>query len=248
MEKRKRNKKGKRNWLINSLIIILFLIGLALIFNKPIRNMLIATNSNHYQLHKVSREKIEKNQKAEASFDFSAVKSVDFQSVVSSQFDRQPLPVVGGIAIPELGINLPIFRGVGNTSLLYGAGTMKADQVMGQGNYTLAGHNMTGFNSDLSILFTPLENAKTGMVIYVTDKENIYEYKIDKINMVTPEHVEVLDDTPGKTEITLVTCADVEATHRIIVHGTFVNKTAFANAPASMTNAFEKKYNQIKNF
>ncbi len=38
---------------------------------------------------------------------------------------------------------------------------MKADEVMGEGNYSLAGHNMTGFTSDLSILFTPLEKAKS---------------------------------------------------------------------------------------
>ncbi len=34
------------------------------------------------------------------------------------------LPVVGNIAIPEVGINLPIFKGLGNTTeLTYGAGT-----------------------------------------------------------------------------------------------------------------------------
>lgn len=243
-----KNKKRKYNWLLNTFIVLLFIVGLVLIFNKPIRNMMIATKSNHYQLQNVSKEKIEKNKKADVSFDFAAVKSVDFQSVLSNQFDSQPLPVIGGIAIPELNINLPIFKGVGNTSLLYGAGTMKGDQVMGEGNYTLAGHNMTGFTSDLSILFTPLEKAKAGMSIYVTDKNNVYQYKIDKIDVVTPEHVEVLNDTPGKKEITLVTCADAEATHRIIVHGTFVDEKAYDKVTDSVKNAFEKKYNQINNF
>lgn len=250
MEERTKNKNKKRkyNWLLNTFIVLLFIVGLVLIFNKPIRNMMIATKSNHYQLQNVSKEKIEKNKKADVSFDFAAVKSVGFQSVLSNQFDSQPLPVIGGIAIPELNINLPIFKGVGNTSLLYGAGTMKADQVMGEGNYTLAGHNMTGFTSDLSILFTPLEKAKAGMSIYVTDKNNVYQYKIDKIDVVTPEHVEVLNDTPGKKEITLVTCADAEATHRIIVHGTFVDEKAYDKVTDSVKNAFEKKYNQINNF
>ncbi|AFW91663.1 sortase SrtA [Lactococcus cremoris subsp. cremoris UC509.9] len=250
MEERTKNKNKKRkyNWLLNTFIVLLFIVGLVLIFNKPIRNMMIATKSNHYQLQNVSKEKIGKNKKADVSFDFAAVKSVDFQSVLSNQFDSQPLPVIGGIAIPELNINLPIFKGVGNTSLLYGAGTMKGDQVMGEGNYTLAGHNMTGFTSDLSILFTPLEKAKAGMSIYVTDKNNVYQYKIDKIDVVTPEHVEVLNDTPGKKEITLVTCADAESTHRIIVHGTFVDEKAYDKVTDSVKNAFEKKYNQINNF
>ncbi len=51
-----------------------------------------------------------------------------------------------------------------------------------------------------------------------------------------------------KKEITLVTCADAEATHRIIVHGTFVDKTSYDKATDTMKNAFETKYNQIKNF
>ena len=248
MQGQKKGKRRKYNWLLNTVIALLFIVGLILIFNKPIRNVLIATNSNRYQLHNVSKEKIEKNKKADVSFDFSAVKSVDFQSVISNEFNSQPLPVIGGIAIPDLNINLPIFRGVGNTSLLYGAGTMKANQVMGKGNYTLAGHNMTGFTSDLSILFTPLEKAKAGMSIYITDKDKIYQYKIDKTEVVTPDHIEVLNDTPGKTEISLVTCADAEATHRIIVHGTFVDETAFDKASDSVKNDFTKKYNQIKNF
>ena len=41
----------------------------------------------------------------------------------------QKLPVVGGIAIPEVGINLPIFKGLGNTELTYGAGTMKEKEI-----------------------------------------------------------------------------------------------------------------------
>lgn len=135
MKKEKNNNKHKkRNWLINTLIVILFVVGMVLVFNKPIRNMLIAWNSNRYQLNNISRQKIEQNKNADVSFDFAAVRSVDFQSVLANQLNRQPLPVIGGIAIPDLGVNLPIFRGVGNTSLLYGAGTMKPDQVMGQGN------------------------------------------------------------------------------------------------------------------
>ena len=75
MEERTKNKNKKRkyNWLLNTFIVLLFIVGLVLIFNKPIRNMMIATKSNHYQLQNVSKEKIEKNKKADVSFDFAAV-------------------------------------------------------------------------------------------------------------------------------------------------------------------------------
>lgn len=84
----------------------------------------------------------------------------------------QQLPVIGGIAIPELGINLPIFKGLGNTELIYGAGTMKEEQVMGgENNYSLASHHIFGITGSSQMLFSPLERAQNGMSIYLTDKE-----------------------------------------------------------------------------
>lgn len=79
------------------------------------------------------KNRIEQNKKEKSSFDFSELKSVDCQSVLSNQFNLQDLPVIGGIAVPDLKINLPIFKGVDNTSLLYGAVTIKEEEVMGKG-------------------------------------------------------------------------------------------------------------------
>ncbi|MEY8443687.1 MULTISPECIES: class A sortase [Lactococcus] len=240
----KKKKSGKRI-VINFLIVVLFLVGLVLVFNKPIRNWLIGLNSSHYQINNVTRETIKENKEAEATFDFDSVESISFEQVLRDQMNRQAMPVIGGIAIPEVGINLPIFKGLANANLAFGAGTMKEDQVMGQGNYALASHNVTGFTSNTNLLFTPLERAKKGMVIYVTDKNNIYQYRITEVFVVSPEHSEVIDDRPGKTEITLVTCADPGAINRIIVHGTFEKKVAFDDATADMSSAFERSYNQI---
>lgn len=238
-------KKSWKRRLSNLLIILLLVIGLVLVFNKPIRNWLIGLNSRHYQINNVTRETIKENKDAEGNFDFDSVESISFEQVLRHQMNRQNMPVIGGIAIPEVGINLPIFKGLANENLAFGAGTMKEDQVMGQGNYALASHNVTGFTSDTSLLFTPLERAKKGMVIYVTDKNNVYQYRISEVFVVSPEHSEVIDDTPGKTQITLVTCADPGAINRIIVHGTFEKKVAFNEATEDMKSAFERSYNQI---
>lgn len=73
--------------------------------------------------------------------------------------------------------------------------------------------------------------------------KNIYQYKINNVSNVTPEHVKIINDTPGKTEITLVTCTDADATHhRTIVHGTYVDKALFNKVTSEMKNAFERKY------
>ena len=117
-----------------TLCLVLLLLGLALIFNKSICNFLIGHQSNHYQINKVSKKKIKDNQNAKVTYDFSAVEPVTVESVLKTQSANVDLPVIGGIAIPDLGINLPIFKGLGNTELSYGAGTMKEYQVMGGQN------------------------------------------------------------------------------------------------------------------
>ena len=247
MSKDKKNKatKKRRKWLDILrwvLIVVLLVVGLALIFNKSIRNTVIAWNTNKYQVSKVSKKTIEKNKEAKTSFDFDTVKSISTESVLQAQMDAQELPVVGGIAIPEVGINLPIFKGLGNTELTYGAGTMKEDQVMGgENNYSLASHHVFG-----DMLFSPLDKAKEGMKIYLTDKNKVYTYVISEVKVVQPTEVAVVDDTPGKSEVTLVTCTDAEATQRTIVKGELKSQVDFDKASSDIIEAFNKSYNQFQ--
>lgn len=99
---RRRQKRRKMSFARGILVVLLLIIGLALLFNKPIRNTLIAWNSNKYQVTKVSKKTIKKNKEAKSSFDFQAVQPVSTESVLQAQMDAQQLPVIGGIAIPEL--------------------------------------------------------------------------------------------------------------------------------------------------
>ncbi|NRG68614.1 class A sortase [Streptococcus suis] len=246
MAKREQKKKNKGSFWRNFLALILVLISLALIFNTSIRNMVIAWNSNKYQVSNVTKEEIVENQSAETTFDFEQVQSVSTEAVMKAQWESQQLPVIGGIAIPDLKINLPIFKGLSNVALMYGAGTMKESQVMGQGNYSLASHHVFGMAGASETLFSPLENAKEGMKIYVTDKENIYIYNVRSVQSVTPESVYVIEDTEGKNEITLVTCEDAAATMRTIVQGDLESVIAYDGAPSETLKYFEQSYNQIQ--
>ena len=252
MSKGNKNKtpKKRRKWLEVlrwSLIVVLLVVGLALIFNKSIRNTVIAWNTNKYQVSNVSKKTIDKNKEAEASFDFDTVKSISTESVLQAQMDAQDLPVIGGIAIPEVGINLPIFKGLGNTELTYGAGTMKETQVMGgENNYALASHHVFGIAGASDMLFSPLDRAKKGMKIYLTDKNKVYTYVISEVTVVQPTEVAVVDDTPGKSEVTLVTCTDAEATQRTIVKGVLKTQVDFDKASSDIIEAFNKSYNQFQ--
>ncbi len=246
MKRQRNSKKKKGNFLRNTFIILLILISLALIFNTSIRNMIIAWYSNHYQISNISKEDIETNKNAEVTFDFNQVQSISTEAVLKAQWEAQQLPVIGGIAIPDLGINLPIFKGLSNVALMYGAGTMKEDQVMGQGNYSLASHHIFGIAGASETLFSPLYKAQPGMKIYITDKQTIYVYVIQTVETLEPERVDVIDDYPGKTEITLVTCEDAEATMRTVVGGELESSMAFEGAPEEILKYFEKSYNQVQ--
>ncbi|HFR3816243.1 TPA: class A sortase, partial [Streptococcus suis] len=240
MSKRENKKKRKGSFWRNLLTVVLILISLALIFNTSIRNFIIGWNTNKYQISNVTTEDIEKNKQAETTFDFDQVQSISTEAILAAQWDAQRLPVIGGIAVPELGINLPIFKGVFNTSLMYGAGTMKENQEMGKGNYALASHHIFGVTGAADVLFSPLDRAKNGMKIYITDKTNVYTYVIDSVEIVSPESVYVIDDVEGRTEVTLVTCTDYNATQRIIVKGVLESTTPYNETAKDILDSFNK--------
>lgn len=238
---------GKKHHVLRRVIPILcIVIGLCFVLFRPIRNSLLAWQTNKYQITNISKKTIVENQTKEANYDYSSVDTVSLSTILDAQMNSQDLSVIGGIAIPDLSINLPIFKGVGNAELSFGAGTMKENQQMGVGNYALASHHVFGIDGSSNMLFSPLVNAKEGMSIYLTDKEYIYTYKISQVYEVDPTAVEVVNDTEGVTEVTLVTCTDEQATARIIVKGSYVKKTKYSKATKAMKKAFSLTYNQIQ--
>ena len=246
--KKTKNKKSKenkrRNLFINILAGFLILLSLALIFNSKIRDIFLVWNTNKYQVNQVTKENIDENLKSEGNFDFDSVKSISSEAVLASQWDAQKLPVIGGIAIPEVEINLPIFKGLDNVNLFYGAGTMKPDQKMGEGNYSLASHHIFTAENASQMLFSPLVNAKAGMKIYLTDKDKVYTYEITEVKHVTPDRVDEIEDREGVKEITLVTCVDYNATERIIVKGDFKEVKAYSETSDDILSAFNQPYKQ----
>ena len=243
--KKIKSKKNKsRNLFLNILAGFLILLSLALIFNSKIRDLFMVWNTNKYQVSQVTKEKIEENKETEGNFDFDSVKSISSEAVLAAQWDAQQLPVIGGIAIPEVEINLPIFKGLDNVNLFYGAGTMKANQKMGEGNYSLASHHIFTAENASQMLFSPLVNAKAGMKIYLTDKDKVYTYEIREVKHVTPDRVDEIEDREGVKEITLVTCVDYNATERIIVKGDFKEVKAYSETSDDILNAFNQPYKQ----
>lgn len=229
-----KNKKNS-NWLTNIFLLTLLFIGMALIFNEQIKDYLVQLTDARYSITHMTKDELKKNNKKKVSFDFAAVKPMSTESVVASQITRKDLPVIASVAVPSVSINLPIFKGVDNVSLLYGAGTLFPDQKMGQGNYALASHRA----SNPKLLFTPLENMNLGAKIYLTDLENIYTYKAFYKEKVAPDYTQLLNVKKNKRIVTLITCGDMEGTTRLVVQGKLKKVTPMKEATDEMRSAFD---------
>lgn len=244
-KKRKPEKKKKsriKNWLLNIFLLLLLLAGLALIFNNQIKNAVIQWSGQKYAVANITPTTIKKNKEStNVTFDFADAESVSTEAVIKAQLSDAALPVVGGIAVPRVGINLPIFKGVANDVLLSGAGTMKEDQEMGAGNYALASHRCY----DPTLLFTPIDKMKIGDTIYVSDLENVYTYKTTFKEIVAPEQTDLIEDIPNKKLITLVTCGDFDAVTREIVQGELESITPMKEATPEMLSAFQIDRNDL---
>lgn len=238
---RKRTKKSKVSVWRKVLALILLVIGAALLALNPVKNMLIEEGTEANRISHLTKEKIEKNKQREVTYNFDDIESIDAAGVVlerlSGEAKASELPTVGAIAVPELGINIPIHLGVSNAGMLIGAGTLKPNQEMGKGNYTLASHHAL----DPDLLFGPLLRSEMGQKIYLTDLENVYEYEIDFIEHVPAEAVYLLDETEEDI-VTLVTC-DAGFVNRVVVRGTLTNEVKFEKADKKVLDAFDVEQN-----
>ena len=200
---------------------ILLLVGVALLLVQPAQTYMLqqGVTASLEQSKEITRAEVAENEERteDVTFKFEDVEPLSLENVVKYQNQGQSGRYsLGQIAIPELNMRIPIYKGVSNYVLATGAGTLKENQKMGEGNYALASHNYFG---DKTILFSPLVDAKQGMKIYTTDLENIYEYEITSVDIIEPTKVSVIYDQKDKTEITLITCDDLNATNRYCVKG-----------------------------
>ncbi len=215
----------KRNKLKLALLLCVLIIGLLLISITPIQNVLIARMSDQFNAVEYSTDDIKRNNQLDADFEFEAVQSLSIAEVLQAQIKASKMPVIGSIAVPSVHMQLPILKGVGNAVLAIGAGTMKPNQQLGQGNYALAGH----YFEEKDILFSPLYQAQIGDIIYVTDMSNVYEYQLATKKIIAATDVYIVDDIPNQTTLTLITCAE-KGSKRLALQADFVQSYSLENA------------------
>lgn len=229
---RENNKKLKI--LKNIALLMVLFIGILLLFHNSIENRLVSMGTDSMKIDTISASEIEKNNEENTSFNFEEVEELDLKTILKANLNKDDISVIGAISIPSVNLNLPIGKGTSGYTLALTAGTMKENQVMGEGNYALAGHNMD--REDL--LFSPLFQVKKGAAVYLTDLKYVYEYQIDEQRTIEATAIEVLDDIEGKKVLTLITC-DNNGEARLLTRAHFVKKIAIKEASNEVKEAFQ---------
>lgn len=153
-----------------------------------------------------------------SSLDFSlwSEKRINaYKAALGMKFD-EPLAV---LAIPRIGLEVPVFEGTDDLILNRGAGRIVGTARPGQaGNIGIAGHR-DGF-------FRGLKDIRSGDRIELRAPSGESVYRVDDIEIVQPTDVTVLRNRANPS-LTLVTCYPFyfvgDAPQRYIVHASIVD-------------------------
>lgn len=190
---------------------------------------------------KILKDKGFRVDQGEVSYDFSNIKPLTSDTLALQSFKdfitqtNHQLPLIAGMYQPDQGINLPVFKGVSDEKMTYGAGTLKPYQVLGQGNYVVASHRARQRGQ----LFEPLERLEVGQKVYMTDLDKIYSYTVIENKVIDSEDLSILADQ-NRPQLTLLTCLapheDSSKRRAVICNLDF--STSFNHADKSIQQAF----------
>jgi sortase A len=133
--------------------------------------------------------------------------------------------LMGRIQIPSITVDLPIFHGTSDDTLLEGIGHLEgtALPIGGKGTHAvLTGHR--GLAS--ATMFTNLNRVKVGDEFTVSTFGRILTYKVIRTQVVNPDQTKSLAPVIGQDLVTLVTCTPLGInSQRIFVTGTRIQPT-----------------------
>ena len=127
--------------------------------------------------------------------------------------------IMGYITIQKIGVELPIYHGTGEGVLQVAAGHLEGSSlpVGGAGTHAVISAHR-GLPS--AKLFTNLDELEVGDTFTVTVLDRVLTYEVDRISIVLPNETDLLQPTPGKDYLTLMTCTPYGInTHRLLVRG-----------------------------
>ena len=223
--------------------LLLLLVGIVMMVYQAWPIVQVYLNQRDVAVTNYTAEEIQDNQadQSNGQFDFNEVRNVSAAEVNQVRSDiasgEADLDVLGAVAIPNANLNTAVIKGMSDAAMVSGAGTMFPDQVMGQGNYTLASHHI-GYGTDI-LLNNISDSVTVGDKIYLSDLTNVYVYDTFFVEAVNPDQVQYISqDITGDPIITLMTCT-ADLTQRWIVQGNLIETWAFDESPEDIQALFQ---------
>ena len=140
-----------------------------------------------------------------------------------------PSGVMARLRYDALGIDLPIYHGTSDETLLKGIGHLEGTSlpVGGEGNRSVLTAHRGLANSTL---FTDLNQAELGDRFQIEVSGEVLTYEVIDYKVIEPEEAETLLAEPGRDLTTLVTCTPLGInSQRILVTGSRVTPTPAAD-------------------
>lgn len=137
-------------------------------------------------------------------------------------YDLMVLPdtdVMCYISIPKIDVYLPVYHGVGTSSLDKGAGHMEQSSLPVGGPST---HAVISAHSGMaqSPMFSDLELLEIGDIFQIYVLNEVLTYEVENIEVVLPQMVNFTSVVMYEDLVSLVTCTPYGInTHRLIVRG-----------------------------
>lgn len=133
----------------------------------------------------------------------------DIYSEISSKYT--PIAIMD---IPSIEFTQGVVEGIDNEAIKYYIGHFEGTAMPGEkGNFAVAAHRISRYSD----AFINLHKLEQGDKIKVKNKEKEFTYEVTENYIVSPEQVDVLNETEDAT-ITLITCT-VSGAERVIVKG-----------------------------
>lgn len=221
--------------------IVLAVILFALYFGTGTILKLI---SNPEAIEELTVEEIEENKERQAVFQWDAITAIDSVSVITSAKPINKEAIIAQMIVPELEINLPVLRGITTENLNHGVATLYDSANLGEGNFSLAGHNMSSYNVLLNRFYDMPDRP---FDIYFHDKKTVYHYVVyaklytDQYAFYLTEDAEA--DRRGKPIVSILTCdRPYEEDQRIFIMAELIDTYAYTSPlelrPSEQTKAY----------
>lgn len=140
------------------------------------------------------------------------------QSLAGIKYKYKAGDIIAILEIPKINLEVAVKRGITEDILKDAVGHFENTPMPYEnGNFSIAGHSAYISNK----FFSKLDKVSIGDEIIVLCENKKYRYKVNSIDIVTPDKVDVISsENIDKKEITLVTCTPkYVGSHRLIIKG-----------------------------